>query len=1420
MARSAACSSVAELAEPTETEDDIQLRDYQTEMVEAAMCENIIVAMDTGSGKTHIALARAEAELESGQRDKTIWFMAPTVALCNQQYNMFRRHLPAYQCRFLSGNDGVDSWSDQMIWDAVLLDIRIVVCTPQVLFDALSHGFVQMAGISLLVFDEAHHCTLDHPANQILKHFYHPLLRMDPGSAPRILGLSASPVMKSKVSGLETLERNMNAIAKTPKLHRTELMKYVHRPVLEKAFYKGGLTTPFSKCLTILQNKVETLQLEDDPYVRSLLARLKANPHDIVTRNSCHKVLINERTYCRDQLRLIITRSEAIEAELGEWASRWYIKNVLSMRLGFIQEAAPRFIQFSNEEKTYLHGVLSEIEDSIRDELAVGDFETSEKAAQLIELLCSEYRAQFTGIVFVEQRATAVALSNLLAAHPKTRESFRPAPYVGLSASNKMADLIDPRGLDLTLDEFTAGKKNLIVSTSVLEEGIDIPNCHLVVCFEQPKNLKSFIQRRGRARKQDSKYIIMVPDTNPIKGPEKWDELEQVMKTMYLDDLRQAKAAKALERIEEDVGRIKYRVESSGALLTLNNANAHLYHFCNKLLSGSDIGLRPQFAFTKEPLSKLKSATVTLPSSVNPAVRTASSSLAWKTERNAAKDAAFQAYVALHKAGLVNDNLLPLTQDIEDALRSDTIQDGPSLVLTQSTLDPWHSIASAHRSDSIIWSKTMISLSMGEFGSTAVMMFLPLAVNCIEEIPLFWNETTSFTASTKYVGDCHLSQEEVSVIRKSTLILLSTVFGTRVDETRTEYLVYFAPEFRALHELHHWNQTMIGRIPAKDAMLPSLMPGQTNLLKIGRESIQLTKPFIVHNFSTTIIEADDDETHEELILHISNFPKKRDFFRPWTMATEEIRNSAYTSLRTIPAEACQIDNISLQHSLFVLFVPSILRRLETWWIADELVSTILAPLSGMSKRLVLTAITASSAYELDDYQRLEFLGDCVLKYCTSMQLMAQHPLWPEKYLTEVKSRIVSNGSLARAALRTGLDAFIIAETFRTAKWKPKTVDDVLGETGRSAEQVPRSRKLLADVVESLIGASFVDGGLDKALQCINIFLPDQMPSRTLKEAHTTLYNNANQKDDVQLPDLEALVGHKFRNPALLVEAVTHGSFKGYGSDAVVSYQRLEFLGDAVLDLLVTRSLFAHQPPLSHHKMHTLRSANVSEYLLSFVVMEHCMLETRYEIVTEQSGNGKKFLPHEKQAKRAIWQFMRHSSVDVADHQQRVVARHEALREQVNSALWTADEFPWHSMVQIGADKFFSDLVESVLGAIYVDSLGDLSACSDFVESLNIMDIMKRLLADNVDCTHPKEMLGQLAVTDTVKYYIREEDSNPNASPEQQRPRRFFGVKVGESFASEIPDGDWTAGLRRLDIETCVASEAIKRLRADRMDKLN
>lgn len=72
-----------------------------------------------------------------------------------QQFDVIRAQIPGVQSRFICGDDDVNAWSTKPgVWDAVLLNTRIVVSTYRILFDAVSHALVRLSSVGLLVVDE------------------------------------------------------------------------------------------------------------------------------------------------------------------------------------------------------------------------------------------------------------------------------------------------------------------------------------------------------------------------------------------------------------------------------------------------------------------------------------------------------------------------------------------------------------------------------------------------------------------------------------------------------------------------------------------------------------------------------------------------------------------------------------------------------------------------------------------------------------------------------------------------------------------------------------------------------------------------------------------------------------------------------------------------------------------------------------------------------------------------------------------------------------------------------------------------------------------------------------------------------------------------------------------------------------------
>ncbi|PVH92100.1 hypothetical protein DM02DRAFT_701523 [Periconia macrospinosa] len=979
-----------------------------------------------------------------------IWFLTPTVTLCEQQYETFKKNLPGNGIRMLSGNDNVERWTKQSDWDAILANVRIVLSTHQVLLDALTHAFVSMSRLALLIFDEAHHASQNHPANRIMSNFFLLHIKDEDANLPRILGLSASPLI-SPIA--RQVEQNLHAEVRVPKVHRSELMRHVHMPEFIQIHYEngpvnGGTSSPLLAALECALPEYDILQ---DPYCINLI-RQHHEGRDV--REALAKVLRSRKTYCSEQLKTLCSKAKAMAEELG--------------------------LSPMNCSPMLLDGL-------------------SQKVEKLLHTLVEEMHgdAEFTGLVFVEQRVWVAALAEIISIHSKTKDLFRVGTFVGTSQFSKrkanIATLPEPRNQQSTLDDFRSGSLNLILATSVLEEGIDISSCHLVICFERPKNLKSFVQRRGRARREKSKYLIFRDNLGTGKSHKDWQSLENEMRAAYVDELRQVELAEELELQREDGERV-FRVPGTGALLTLDNACQHLYHFCAILASGPYLDARPQFSFNEDPPGNTI-AHVVLPISVDPVVRTAKSTASWRTERMARKDAAFVAYKALHHAGLVNNNLLPARDEPEnDAEELQKSKNQPSLVPIRPSFDPWQLNAIPSQSDYQIYRRVLIHLTTPDQEPMNMLLHTPVSCPEIPSFILHWNKVKKYEVHISQIAPSALAPENIQIMREITHVIFYSVYHSRMQESSLDFHWLLLPcnvqdEIEDFSSLSQWKQSVTGSRLASDRLHENHCDISTwGLVEVQGER----RRYIPH---ALVIHSDSDGGVPLHCLKAIRMPRRRNFL--YAIDNEQNCNDAHTRIEDLNAEDCVVQNLPASYTIFALLFPSILHKLSTHMLADRLRMTMLNPVQIDDSHIntLVTAITSSAADEKDNYQRLEFLGDCILKFVTSVHLMASNLTWPESYLTGKKSRIVSNGSLTRAALEAGLERFIIFDRFTGARWSPRYGGDVC-ESPECAEQSWRSSKVVADVVESLIGASYIVGGLSKAALCIQTLLP-RVPSRGL-----------------------------------------------------------------------------------------------------------------------------------------------------------------------------------------------------------------------------------------------------------------------------------------------------------------------------------
>jgi hypothetical protein len=123
-------------------------------------------------------------------------------------------------------------------------------------------------------------------------------------------------------------------------------------------------------------------------------------------------------------------------------------------------------------------------------------------------------------------------------------------------------------------------------------------------------------------------------------------------------------------------------------------------------------------------------------------------------------------------------------------------------------------------------------------------------------------------------------------------------------------------------------------------------------------------------------------------LHLSKWTRRSDFLHPVNGAPSKAESSDKPYHRVYPVSWAKVDTIPLQHAEFGMMIPSVIHELEVMLLVHSLSTTILGKVQISNMELVREAMSSRSASERYQYERLEFLGDSILKYCTSVQLSA------------------------------------------------------------------------------------------------------------------------------------------------------------------------------------------------------------------------------------------------------------------------------------------------------------------------------------------------------------------------------------------------------------------------------------------------
>jgi len=476
------------ISHPLLKENAIERRLYQETLTLSCINHHSLVILPTGLGKTIIAALIAAYRKKKHPKGKII-FLAPTKPLVDQHHKTFTSvfNFDASDFAVLTGSTPPGKRKE--IW----MNSSFIFVTPQTLQNDIIKGNCSLEDCVFLIFDEAHRAVGNYAYVFIAREY------IKQARNPLILGITASP--SSEEIKIQEIQENLfiqNIEIRTES--SPDVKDYVQPVEIEKIFV--SLPSEFMD----LKSKIES-------ELKAVLMNLKragiVDTYDL-RRISHSKLLAAQRMV---QARI---KDSQPDAEFYENIKRITISIKLSHMLELLESqgliSLQKYLKKIQRGTTKSDKIISQ--SSFYEEmfqliqrLMDGEKEHP-KLKKLITLLNNEIKRNPDAkiIVFVHYRVSAQMITAELEKH----EQLRAVRFVGQQSKRGDKGLTQKEQLEI-LEQFKAGDYNLLIATSVAEEGLDISECDLVIFYDSvPSSIRS-IQRRGRTgRKRAGKVIVLI----------------------------------------------------------------------------------------------------------------------------------------------------------------------------------------------------------------------------------------------------------------------------------------------------------------------------------------------------------------------------------------------------------------------------------------------------------------------------------------------------------------------------------------------------------------------------------------------------------------------------------------------------------------------------------------------------------------------------------------------------------------------------------------------------------------------------------------------------------------------------------------------------------------------------------------------
>ena len=539
----AATDDVARIEHPLLTPGFLERRLYQLQLAGTAREAHTLVCLPTGLGKTTVSLlVTAERLHEAGGK---ALFLAPTKPLVQQHAEFYREALRIPDDEIVVFTGEVSPDDRAALWDSA----RIVIATPQVVENDLVGNRVSLRDVTHLTFDECHRASGDYAYVYIAERYH------DDAADPLVTGMSASPGGDEEAIldvcenlGIREVEVMTEEDADVAEFTHDTDVQWEEVDLPEEILEMRELLNE------VIKERLEHLkELGVTNTTQPDLSQKKLNG----MRAELQKLINNDQSEgyqgmsVHAEVMKLRRAVELVETQSVESVRRYFDRQREDARSSGASKASqrlvsdPRVRRAMRKAETFdgLHPKFSKTRILLAETLGIGEGDRV--------------------IVFTESRDTAEALTEFLS------QSFSVERFVG-QGDKQGSDGMTQKQQQETLDRFRGGEFEVLVSTSVAEEGLDVPEVDLVLFYEPVPTAIRSIQRKGRTGRQDEGKVVVLMAADTRDEAFFWisRRREQEME----DELRRLKGV--AEEMEEELDDSQRSLgEFDGEALRASDAN-------------------------------------------------------------------------------------------------------------------------------------------------------------------------------------------------------------------------------------------------------------------------------------------------------------------------------------------------------------------------------------------------------------------------------------------------------------------------------------------------------------------------------------------------------------------------------------------------------------------------------------------------------------------------------------------------------------------------------------------------------------------------------------------------------------------------------------------------------------------------------